>query len=80
MGWNDHVNFELLEAIDQAVDEGELEEGTAEHGIARKVAHEGTEGLSAKQRHVYETRVVPALGRIADQNAMNERLNMSVLD
>lgn len=80
MGWNDHVDFGDIEVIEQAVEQGLLEEGTPPHGIALKVAHEGLESLSPKQRHVYNKHVLPALAEIAEDNANNERMNMAVLD
>jgi hypothetical protein len=61
MGWNDHVDFELHDLIEDAVDAGWLEEGTAAYGVAQKVIHDGYDSLSPKQRHVYDTYVVTAL-------------------
>jgi hypothetical protein len=61
MGWNDHVDYELYDAIEDAVDAGWLEEGTPAYGIAQKVIYEGYESLSPKQRYVYDTYVVTAL-------------------
>ncbi|MDD2114151.1 hypothetical protein NP554_20430 [Pseudomonas asiatica] len=54
MGWNDHVDWELNDAIQDLLDEGLLEEGTPGHGIAQQVIHEGYEGLSDKQKHVFD--------------------------
>ena len=66
MGWNDHIDFELYDLIEDLVDEGYLEEGTSAYGIAQKVIHEGYESLSPKQRYVYNTIVVPALTERAE--------------
>ena len=63
MGWNDHVDFDLHDLIEDAVDAGWLEEGTAAYGIARKVIYEGYESLSPKQRYLYDTYVATALKR-----------------
>ena len=61
MGWNDHVDFELYEAVSDAVDEGYLEEGTPAYGIAQQVVDQGYDSLSDKQKWVYDNKVLPAL-------------------
>jgi hypothetical protein len=50
MGFNDHIDFDLHEAIQDLLDEGMLEEGTPAHGIAQQVIHTGYDSLSPKQR------------------------------
>ena len=57
MGWNDHVDWELNDAIQDLIDEGILVEDTAGYGIAQKVIYEGYDSLSPKQQHVYNTHV-----------------------
>jgi hypothetical protein len=61
MGWNDQIDLELHDLIEDAVDTGWLEEGTAVYGVAQKVIHDGYKSLSPKQRYVYGTYVVTAL-------------------
>ena len=39
MGWNDHVDWDLIEAIKQALEDDHLEEGTAAYGIAQQVRY-----------------------------------------
>ena len=63
MGWNDHVDWQLLEEIEDLIAEGKLEEGTPAYGVAQKVIHEGYDLLSPNQRWVFDTYVVPALER-----------------
>jgi hypothetical protein len=58
MGWNDHIDFELHEAIVDLVDEGYLEEGTPAYGVAQQAIHSGYESLSPKQRYIYDTVMV----------------------
>jgi hypothetical protein len=36
MGWNDHVDFQLHDAIEDAVDAGWLEEGTAAYALRNR--------------------------------------------
>jgi hypothetical protein len=67
MGSNDHIDFELYELIEDLADEGYLEKETPAYGIAQKVIHDGYDSLSPKQRHVYDTVVVPALEKRAEE-------------
>ena len=61
MGFNDHIDFDLHEAIQDLLDEGILEEGTPAYGIAQQVIHTGYDSLSPKQRTLYDAVVIPAL-------------------
>jgi hypothetical protein len=61
MGFNDHIDFDLHQAIQDLLDEGMLEEGTPACGIAQQVIHTGYDSLSPKQRTLYDAVVVPAL-------------------
>ena len=54
-----------------AIQEIALDEKSAEYGIAMKVVHEGYESLSAKQRYVYDTQVVPLLREQARLDEFN---------
>jgi hypothetical protein len=63
MGWNDHVDWQFHEEIEDLVAEGVLEEGTPAYGVAQKVIHEGYDFLSQNQRWVFDTYVAPALER-----------------
>ena len=36
MGHNDHIDFDLHTAIEDLVDEGDLQAGSKEHGVARR--------------------------------------------
>ena len=63
MGWNDHVDFELSERLQELIDGGFLDKGSAAFGITRQVIDGGTGTLSDKQRFVYVTDVEPLLKR-----------------
>ncbi|MBC3496186.1 hypothetical protein HU764_004875 [Pseudomonas sp. SWRI100] len=63
MGWNDHVNWELNDAIQDLLDEGLLAEGTPGYGIAQKVINEGYDSLSPKQKYVFDTHVGKPLAK-----------------
>lgn len=60
-GFNDHIDWELSESIQDLVDEGLLEDGTPAHGVAQQVIHSGYDSLSPKQRALYDSVVAPAL-------------------
>ncbi|MBC3233856.1 hypothetical protein [Pseudomonas lurida] len=63
MGWNDHVDWELDDAINDLIDEGLLEEGTPAYGVAQQVIHSGIESLSSDQRRVWDKYVWEPLGQ-----------------
>ncbi len=63
MGHNDHIDFELYDAIEDLVAEGEIEENSKAHGIARQVIHQGYDSLSDAQKWIYDREVIPALKR-----------------
>ncbi|RYY85105.1 MAG: hypothetical protein EOO15_17865 [Chitinophagaceae bacterium] len=69
MGWNDHVDWELNDAIQDLLDEGLLEEGTAGYGVAQQVIHDGYDSLSPKQKHVFDKYVGEPLAK--RQEALN---------
>lgn len=53
MGFNDHMDFDLLERIQELLDRGYFEKGTPEHGIALKAAQEGEASLSPAQLAIW---------------------------
>ncbi|AZG85144.1 hypothetical protein N032_05435 [Pseudomonas syringae pv. pisi str. PP1] len=63
MGRNDHVDWELDDAINDLIDEGLLEAGTQAYGVAQQVIHSGIESLSSEQRRVWDKYVWEPLGR-----------------
>jgi hypothetical protein len=67
MGFNDHIDFDLHEAIQDLLDEGMLEEGTPAHGIAQQVIHTGYDSLSPKQRTLYDAVVIAALKKRGEE-------------
>lgn len=75
MGYNDHIDFELHERIEELVDEGEIEEGTPAYGVAQQVIHQGYDSLSSKQRALYDAVVGPALERLAKEHKMRQIIN-----
>jgi hypothetical protein len=75
MGWNDHVDWQFNEEIQDLVDNGELEEGTPAYGIAQRVIHQGYDSLSPKQRWVFDTILAPALERRKKELRLLEIVN-----
>ncbi|MFV3292290.1 hypothetical protein ACNFBR_26615 [Pseudomonas sp. NY11955] len=63
MGWNDHIDWDMNDAIQDLVDEGLLVEGTPGYGIAQQVIHSGYDSLSEKQKHVFDRHVGNTLAK-----------------
>ena len=72
MSVNDY-DHDLYELIVELVAEGKLEEETPAYGISQQVIHMGYDSLSAKQKYIYDTRVVPLFAGITEQHAVNAR-------
>jgi hypothetical protein len=75
MGHNDHIDFDLHEAIQDLVDEGHLEEGTPAYGIAQQLITQGWESLSERQRAVYAKHVVPLLKKRGEELRIQQIIN-----
>ena len=54
---------ELLEAIQDLIKRGELDEGAPAYGTALQVIHGGYDSLTRMQRALYDRVVTPALQR-----------------
>lgn len=67
MGRNSHIDQEFHSDIQDLVDEGLLEEGSKEHGIALFACDNGYEKLSAAQKGVFDRFVLPPLKRRKQQ-------------
>ncbi|MDP9523369.1 hypothetical protein [Pseudomonas putida] len=63
MGWNDHVDWELNDAIQDLLDEGLLDQETAGYGVAQQVIHEGYDSLTPKQKHAFDKHVGTRLAK-----------------
>jgi cobyric acid synthase len=74
MGWNDHVNFELLDAIDELIDEGLLDADSDLRKLADLVAHEGF--LTPAEAALYERDMHPLLEQL---EAIHERQDIEYL-
>jgi hypothetical protein len=75
MGHNDHIDFQLYDAVRDLVDEGAIEEGTPAYGVAQQVIHSGYESLRPKQRTLYDAVVGPALAKRAEDARITEIMN-----
>jgi hypothetical protein len=73
MGWNDHIDWDRLEVIQQAIEEGLIGEGTVAHGVALKTCYEGYEELSPKQRYAYDRHVLPAIRMLGERQRIMDR-------
>ena len=77
MGFNDRIDFELHEAIQDLIDEDLLEEGTPAYGVAQQVITSGYDSLTEKQKWVYDHVTSSALAkRIEEIQAIQRRNSM----
>jgi hypothetical protein len=69
----DNGDHELLSALEELIEDCELEAGSREHKIALQVAHQGYASLSLKQQYLFNTTVVPLIEEYDDERYWNER-------
>jgi hypothetical protein len=62
MGHNDHINFDLLDAIELLIDHDLLEEDSDLHRLALTVAEEGL--LLPGEAAIYERDMIPILVKL----------------
>lgn len=73
MGHNDHIDYELNEAIEELNDTGGL--NAIAYGVAQQVISQGFNSLSDKQKAVWERYLVPFLKKRAEEIEANRVLN-----
>lgn len=61
MGWNDHIDTELIESLKELVSGGFVFEGGAPFDVARKIIAEGKASLSPAELDIFDQQLVPAL-------------------
>jgi hypothetical protein len=61
-------DFDLHNAIQDLIADGQLMENSDAHGVARIVIHDGYDSLSPIQRTLYDAVVTPALRKSADES------------
>lgn len=76
MGWNDHIDSDLHEAIEDLVEEGHLERDTPAYGIAQQVIHQGHQSLTERQRVVYSKQIEAALVQRAEELRLQRYADM----
>lgn len=75
MGWNDHIDFDLVERIRNAEELGFFEGNEAACGIVKRAA-DGLP-LSEKQQYVFDTIALPILSKPQSEQ---EELDAAMLD
>jgi hypothetical protein len=66
-------DHELHELLQDAVDEGFIETGTAAHGVTLQLIADGYSSLTPAQKWTYETHVVPHLKTIHERREVEAR-------
>lgn len=70
----DDFDYESHDLLQEAVDEGLIEEGSAAHGIAKLCIDVGYDALSAKQKAVYDLQVQPHLAKLGGEREVAQRI------
>jgi len=55
---------DYLQAIEELVDMGYIDPEKPGYGIAKKIAHDGVDSLSLKQKQVYEKYLAPVFDKV----------------
>nr|WP_157503886.1 hypothetical protein [Luteibacter rhizovicinus] len=61
MGWNDHIDSDLSESLNELISGGFVFEGGAPFAVAQKVIEGGRTSLTPDEMNVFEEQLVPAL-------------------
>ena len=69
----DNLDCDLLSAVEDLIEDGELEKGSNEHGLALQVALHGYGSLSLKQQYLFNTKVVPLIEEYDEELYWDER-------
>ena len=67
----DDFDQELYDHIQELVERGDLEVGTAAYGVALLAVDVGYNGLTPKQRYVYDTYVAPLIEELEEEYEVN---------
>lgn len=73
MSVNDYEH-ELYEFIRELRDGGQLEKGTRDYNIAIFTVYHGYNALSRKQRRIYDQKIAPLIGRLAEKQEIAARI------
>lgn len=70
----DDYNYELHAMLQEAVDDGLIEESSAAHGVALQCIDDGYASLTPKQRAVYDLHVQPHLAKLDQEREVEQRI------
>ena len=71
---NRELDCDLLSALEDLIEDGELEQGSKEHGIALQVALRGHGSLSLQQQYGFNAEVVPLVEEDDVERYWDERV------
>jgi hypothetical protein len=72
VGWNDHVDNELSDLLEELTVEGYVLEGTPAFEVAKKVIAQGKGSLTGPEQAVFKDEVVPAVRALAQARERRE--------
>lgn len=75
MGHNDHIDFELNDALQDLLDENYFDEDSKEYEIIQLIIENGKYSLSDEQQNIFNTTIADALKNRADDIRINDILN-----
>ncbi len=75
MGHNDHIDFELNDALQDLLEENYFDEDSEEYQIIELVIDKGKNFLSDEQQNIFETNIADALKDRANDIRINDILN-----
>lgn len=67
-------DYEAHDLLQEAIDDGSIEEGSAAHGVALQSFDRGYDSLTDLQKAVFDRHVVPHLQKIGDQREVQARM------
>lgn len=72
MGWNDHIDPELTELIDELIASGYVFPGGLPFVVARKIQGEGLASLDEIEHRTFEDEIMPALRALQEAKVERE--------
>lgn len=80
MGWNDHIDTELGDLLEELTAEGYVLEGTPAYEVAKKVIAQGKGLLTGPEKAVFQDEVVPAVRALAQARERRDLDEASAAD
>jgi len=80
MGWNDHIDTEVSDLLEELTAEGYVVEGTPAFEIAKKIIDHGKGVLTGPEQAVFQDEIVPAVRALAQARERRDLDDASAAD